>query len=73
MNIKLVADWRSSWRWLSVHALSLLAILPLVWLNLPADVKALIPSKYGVYVVLIVALGGIAGRLVDQTPKAPSP
>jgi uncharacterized membrane protein len=67
--MKLIEDWKQAWTWFSVHALAILAILPMVWLNLPADVKTYIPTKYGLIVVMLVAIGGIAGRVIDQKPK----
>lgn len=67
----LVPDWRSAWRWFSVQALALLAVLPLVWMSLPPDIKAYIPSEYGLYIAAVVAIGGIAGRLIDQKLKTP--
>lgn len=64
--MRLVPDWRSAWRWFSVQALAILAVLPMVWASLPADIKAYIPTKYGIYIAAAIALAGIAGRLVDQ-------
>ena len=64
--MRLVPDYRDAWRWFSVQAFAILAALPLVWLNLPPDIKAFIPPKYGVYIAAAIALGGLVGRLVDQ-------
>lgn len=68
--MRLVPDWRSAWRWFSVQALAILAVLPVVWATLPPDIKALIPAKYGLYIAAAVALAGIAGRLIDQNKPA---
>lgn len=67
--MRLVPDWRRAWTWFSVQALAILAVLPMVWMSLPPDIKAFIPSKYGIYIAMAVALAGLVGRLVDQNPK----
>jgi len=67
----LIPNWRRAWRWFSVQALAILAVLPMVWLQLPPDIKAYIPPAWGWAVFVTIAFGGIIGRLVDQNPKAP--
>ena len=67
--MKLVPDWKESWRWFSVQVLAVLAALPLVWVALPADVKGYLPDSLEPWVLFVLAAGGIVGRLVDQ-PKA---
>ena len=64
--MKLVKDARRCWRWFSMQALTILAVAPAVWVGLPADIKAKVPDSWEVGVFIIVALGGIVGRLVDQ-------
>ena len=64
--MKLIKNARRCWRYFSVQALTILAALPLVWINLPPDVKAKVPDAWETWVFVIVALGGLAGRLIDQ-------
>jgi len=64
--MRLVKDARNAWRWLSVRALAVLFALPLVWPQIPADVRAMLPPEWQPWVLSAIALGGIAGRLVDQ-------
>jgi di/tricarboxylate transporter len=68
--MRLVPDWRSAWRWFSVQALAILAVLPMVWLNLPPDLKSYIPKEWGLAIVCLVAVAGIAGRVIDQNKPA---
>jgi ABC-type uncharacterized transport system permease subunit len=68
--MRLVPDWREAWSWFSVQSLAILAALPIVWGMLPADLKAWVPAGWEPYILLAVALGGLAGRLIDQN-KAP--
>ncbi len=64
--MKLVDDYRQAWRWLSVQALAAIALLPLVWTDLPPDVKAMLPEGWRPWVLVALALAGILGRLKAQ-------
>ena len=64
--MRLVSDWRRSWRYFSTQALAALALIPLVWEQFPPDVQAIIPEAWRPWILALVALGGMAGRLVDQ-------
>lgn len=70
--MRLVENWKSAWRWFSVQALGVLVALPLVWGVLPADVKAFMPDGWEPYVLILLAAGGLLGRLIDQNKPAPS-
>ena len=67
--MKLVSDWRKSWRWFSVQILTALAALPLIWASIPADVQSFLPPEWRPYVLAAMALAGIAARLIDQGGK----
>lgn len=64
--MRLVADWEKAWRWFSIQALALVALLPVVWPSLPPQVTGWVPEEWRPWVVVVIAIGGIAGRLVDQ-------
>lgn len=64
--MKLVDDWKNAWKWVSVHAFLVLAALPLVWLQLPQDVKNMLPEAWRPWVLTAIAIGGILGRIKDQ-------
>lgn len=65
----LVENARSAWRWFSVQAMVLAGAIQGAWMFIPDDMKASIPPGIvqGVTIVLLVL--GVAGRLVDQSPK----
>jgi len=65
--MKWVENIKSAWKWYSVQALGVLTILPIVWIELPADIKTRIPAEWTPYVVSAVALGGLIGRLKAQS------
>ena len=69
--MRLVEHWKQAWRWFSVQALTLLAALPIVWMGLPDDVKAMVPADWAKYLMIAVAIGGLVGRMVDQQGKTP--
>lgn len=64
--MKLVPNTRQSWRWFSVQIMALVAVLPLVWAELPADLKSYIPPDWRPFLVTGLALAAIIGRMVDQ-------
>lgn len=67
--MRLVPDWRQAWKWFSVQILAIIMVLPVVWVGLPADVKAWVPQSWQIPILVLLGAGGIAGRLVDQKPK----
>lgn len=57
------------WRLWSVQIFAVLAALPLVWAELPADIKAMIPAGWEPFIVAAIALGGIVARVIPQAKK----
>lgn len=68
--MRLVEDWRSAWKWFSVQALAIIALLPVVWPSLPPQVTGWVPETWRPWIVVLIAIGGIAGRLIDQKKAA---
>jgi protein-S-isoprenylcysteine O-methyltransferase Ste14 len=70
--MKLVENWKQAWRWFSVQALAAVALLPVVWPQLPPQVTAWLPESWRPWIIVALAVGGIMGRLIDQNKgKAP--
>ena len=67
--MKLVPDARRSWRWFSMQVLTALAAAPLIWAAIPPDVQAFLPPEWRPWVLTLMAVAGIAGRLIDQRGK----
>ncbi|HBX6085249.1 hypothetical protein SS21_23545 [Enterobacter roggenkampii] len=65
--MKLVDDWKSAWRWFSMHALVLAGIIPTVWAELPPDLKTAIPPGSMGAITAVIAACGVVGRLVNQS------
>ena len=64
--MKIVSDWKQAWKWFSVQAFVVIALLPMVWAELPQDVKAMLPPEWRPWVFSIIALAGVLGRVKDQ-------
>jgi hypothetical protein len=64
--MKLVDNWKSAWRWLSVQAMTISAIVPAAWLSVPEDMRAAVPADWLAYAAITLAGLGIIGRLVKQ-------
>ncbi|MDU4093833.1 MAG: hypothetical protein E7H57_11255 [Pantoea sp.] len=69
MKLRLVKDWRNWWRWHSTKALVLLGLLPTIWLEMPSDLKSMIPSHWLQIASFVVMLLGMLSRITRQ--KAP--
>lgn len=65
--MKLIPNAGKAWRMYSVQALTALAALPLIWEQMPLEIKALIPADWNPYILAGIAVAGVAGRLLDQT------
>lgn len=64
--MKLVANWKRSWRWLSMQAMALNVAGIGTWAALPPEMKDTIPQEWLTYAALGIAALGIVGRVVDQ-------
>lgn len=65
-EMKLVQDWKQAWKWHSTQLMAVAAMLPLVWVQLPPDFKAMIPDAWMPFILPFIAIGAIVGRLRDQ-------
>ncbi|MBY6255731.1 MULTISPECIES: hypothetical protein [Enterobacteriaceae] len=67
-----IENWKQSWKLFSVQALAVAGTIPVIWSQLPDDVKAMIPASWMGAITAVVAVCGIVGRLVKQ-PAASDP
>lgn len=65
--MKLIENWRAALRAYSTWALGAVAALPALWLQVPLEVKALIPAQDLAKIAAMIAVAGLVGRFVDQT------
>lgn len=64
--MKLIPQWRRAWRMYSAQALAAAAALPVIWMELPPEIKAMVPPELTKWIIPLVALAGLMGRLIDQ-------
>ena len=70
--MKLADDWKTYFHHYSTWALSALTGLGGVWATLPDEVKAGMPGwarTLVCWLIFSVALAGLTGKFIDQTPK----
>lgn len=70
--MKLVDDAKEVWRHYSTIALGMAGGLQGVWASLPDAVRDDLPKSVGqavAWITLGIAVAGLAGKFVDQTPK----
>lgn len=68
--MRLVPDWKSAWRWLSVQFMTLAAAAEVAWRTLPPEALAVIPPDWQGYITLGLILAGLIGRMIDQRGRA---
>jgi hypothetical protein len=64
--MKLVEDWKKSWRWFCMQSFALATGLQLSYLGLPAQMQTLIPAPIVLKITIAILILGAIGRLVDQ-------
>lgn len=61
--MKRLASWRDALKWHSTQIFALLAFIPIVWMEIPQDVKdAMIAEQYRPYVITAIAAIGVILR-----------
>ncbi len=63
--MKIVPDWKDAWKWLSVHAAVLTAVVGALQAQLPAFQGLLTAQQYG-WLTAACGLLVVVGRLVNQ-------
>ena len=70
--MKLIDNAKAAWRHYSTIALGILTGLGGAWASIPDSVKAALPgwvSQAVAWAIVAVAVFGLGGKFVDQTPK----
>ncbi len=64
--MKLITEWKSAWKMISVQIMTLATALQGAWLAMPADTRAMMHPEVLQWVTVALLVVGIVGRLVDQ-------
>lgn len=68
--MKLVSNWRASWKWASMHAMAAALAIQAAWVAIPSELQALVHPLIAHVMTAFLLVAGIVGRLVDQAPKS---
>ena len=67
--MKIIEDVKGAWRHFSTIGLTALVLLPGVWAELPADIKAALPAGAQQWVSITIALWALVGKFIQQPPR----
>ncbi len=67
--MKLITNWRQTWRFFSVWAMGAAGSVQTAWLAIPEEMKARIPDDWVNVITLALLVLGVAGRMVRQDDK----
>ena len=61
-RMRLVSNWKSAWRWLSLQFIAFAAL----WESIPLEAKAVLDPATQSWITLGLLLAAGLGRMVDQ-------
>jgi hypothetical protein len=67
MKIKLIDDWKSAYKWLSVNCMVLAGSIQGAWAAISDDMKQYIPHSLVTGLTIGLLIMGIIGRLIKQS------
>lgn len=74
MKLRLVQNWRSAWKWYSVHIMLVIVALPEIWGYFPQEFKDSLPPGTLKYVMMFLGVSAILARMFSQEkPKDDEP
>lgn len=65
--MRLVPNWKKSYKWLSVQIHVLQGAVAATWLYLPPDLRGFIPPHAMAVTATVIAGLGVVGRIIDQS------
>jgi hypothetical protein len=60
--MKLVANWKSAWRWMSMQFIAFAAL----WESIPLEAKAVLEPSTQSWITLGLLVAAGMGRMIDQ-------
>jgi len=69
-DMKLVANWKSAWKWFSVQFVAAAGAIQLSVLAFPETVRAWLPDWLTHVLAVLLLLAAALGRLVEQKKRA---
>jgi hypothetical protein len=67
--MKLVDNWKASWKWYSTHITLANATILTGWTQFPDDLKGHLPHNFIIWLAVGLLVLGFSGRLIDQSKQ----
>ena len=67
--MKLVENWKSAWKWYSVHIMVVIVALPEIWGYFPQEFKESLPTHALTGLTTFLGISAIVARLVSQEKR----
>ena len=64
--MKLVADWKDAWKWISVNCMVIATAIQGAWVYVPEDMRTSLPPNLVHFLTIGLLAVGVAGRLIKQ-------
>ena len=64
--MKLVDNWKSAWKWYSIHIMVVIVALPEIWGYFPQEFKDSLPPHALAGLTTFLGISAIVARLVSQ-------
>lgn len=64
--MKLVDNWKSAWKWYSVHIMLVIVALPEIWAYFPQEFKDSLPPHALMYITSVLGVSAILARVFSQ-------
>lgn len=64
--IRLVPNWKSCWRWISINCMVIATAIQGTWIYIPDDMRAQVPHNIVHLLTILMLVLGLAGRLIQQ-------
>lgn len=71
--MRLVANWRKAYKWISMWCMALSTAFLSAWGLLSDELRAAVSSEYATTIAIILLVVGMVGRLVPQNGESAPP
>jgi hypothetical protein len=68
--MRLVANWKSAWKWFSIQFVAAAGAVQLAVLAFPDTIRAWLPDWLTHLLAIMLLVAAVAGRLIDQKRPA---
>ena len=66
MRLRLINNWTKVWKMWSTWMIMFMSVLPIVWAELPSDLKDHIPIEWRLVIFVVLGVIGVILRMIRQ-------